>query len=311
MKKIFNFSLLKTQIKTHNAKIDYKIYKDQKLIRETVIEGICCCGQNFKKTFRQLIRKGGPYCKHCTMKNRSNKTEQTCLVKYGETSHFKNKDIQNKREKTWLMKYGVKNPMQNKQVQKNLENSCLIKYGKKYSTQDKDVQQKRKHTCLIKYGTEHPIKNKDVQNKYKETSLLRYGKNHPMQNSEISEKSLKNSYRIKNITLPSGKNIILQGYEPQALQYLLNQFTEDEIISERTNVPEIWYTGEDGNQHRYYTDFYIPKINMCIEVKSRRTFELEKEKTLLKQKATIDAGFNCEIWIINQKGIILEYIFYM
>jgi hypothetical protein len=62
-------------------------------------------------------------------------------------------------------------------------------------------------------------------------------------------------------------------------------------------MSEIWYTTEDNVNHRYYPDFYIPKDNLVIEVKSTFTYEYKKEINELKQKATEDNNYNFEFRI--------------
>lgn len=56
-------------------------------------------------------------------------------------------------------------------------------------------------------------------------------------------------------------------------------------------MPEIWYNF-CSEEHRYYPDFYIPKENILIEVKSEWTLELNKEKNEAKFKAVKELGFN-------------------
>lgn len=53
--------------------------------------------------------------------------------------------------------------------------------------------------------------------------------------------------------------------------------------------------------HKHYPDIYIKSENKIIEVKSTRTFELHKDKVLIKKKSAIDAGFKYELWIYDSK----------
>jgi hypothetical protein len=123
-----------------------------------------------------------------------------------------------------------------------------------------------------------------------------------MQNSEISEKSRQNAYKIKTYTSPSGKQILYQGYENFALKELIEHenIDEDDIVTSRAEVPVIWYKDENGKKHRYFTDILIKSQNRCIEVKSKWTLEKDANNVVfLKQKATIDAGYKCEIWVYD------------
>ena len=49
-------------------------------------------------------------------------------------------------------------------------------------------------------------------------------------------------------------------------------------------MPKIEYN-LNNTIRRYYPDFYIPKDNLIIEVKSMWTYKIDLEKNLAKQKA--------------------------
>jgi hypothetical protein len=57
----------------------------------------------------------------------------------------------------------------------------------------------------------------------------------------------------------------------------------------------------DDKIHKHYPDIYIKSENKIIEVKSIRTFELHKDKVLLKRKSAIELGFLYELWIYDSK----------
>ena len=75
-------------------------------------------------------------------------------------------------------------------------------------------------------------KYQDYLNKIKQTNLERYGVEYPQQNPEIAEKASKNSYRKKTYILPSGKQILCQGYEPLALDKLIK---EENLLEDDTH----------------------------------------------------------------------------
>jgi len=148
------------------------------------------------------------------------------------------------------------------------------------------------HTKEKKYGNGCYINSY----KTKETCNIRYGVDHHMHNATIAEKC-NGRYKWKDYTLPSGKVIKVQGYEPKALDELLKTYHEDEIITSRKDIPAIWYFTEDGKKHRYYADIWIPKENLIIEVKSTYTYEIQKEINLLKEEATLKNKFNFKLMI--------------
>jgi hypothetical protein len=84
-----------------------------------------------------------------------------------------------------------------------------------------------------------------------------------MHDSEIAAKSSKNAYKPRFYPLPSGKIIQYQGYENFALDELIKIeiIDEDDIATDRRDVPEIWYKDENGKKHRYYTDILIKSQN--------------------------------------------------
>ena len=55
----------------------------------------------------------------------------------------------------------------------------------------------------------------------------------------------------------------------------------------------------------YYPDIFIKSENLLIEVKSKYTFDLHKEKNLTKQQEYIKQGYNFEFKIYNNKGKLI------
>lgn len=94
---------------------------------------------------------------------------------------------------------------------------------------------------------------------------------------EHQRKCLHCSYKSKQYILPSGKSIRVQGYENDFLDYIFknNLLREDEVCF---TAPRIKY---DTNRH-YYPDFFIPKYNLIVEIKSNYTF---KQRNILKEQA--------------------------
>jgi hypothetical protein len=87
-------------------------------------------------------------------------------------------------------------------------------------------------------------------------------------------------------------------------ELLKNNVLEDDIVVSRKNVPEIWFIDSKGKKNRYFVDCFIKSENKCIEVKSSWT--LKKEDVFMKQQATKNAGYECEIWVYDKKGIKIE-----
>lgn len=137
------------------------------------------------------------------------------------------------------------------------------------------------------------------RSKYEAVLLTNY-------DADTALRRLKNLHKTKEYTLPSGKVIKLKGYEPQFLEYVFknNIFKEEEIVY----VPQrIRYTQNNKIRH-YYPDFYIPKLNLIIEIKSKYILNLQtEENVLLKELATKAAGFNYCIIVDNNFTAFNKY----
>jgi len=264
------------------------------------------------------------------------KVKETCLKIYGVTHNSKSDEIKEKKKTTSLVHYGVDNPNKSKEVRDKLNASNLVKHGVEHTLQLSEVREKGKETMLDLYGVDHPTKStelmektkqtnmtrlgveypgqsEEVKEKSKATNLIRYGVEYPSQNSEIMEKAQKNAKKFKEFKFPSGIIRKVQGYEPIALKELITAgYTEEQIKTERTDVPRITYSAPDGKSHYYFPDIYIPHENRIIEVKSTWTYGCKEDNIELKKKATIEKGYKYEIWCYDNKEVKIDlstYIF--
>jgi len=236
------------------------------------------------------------------------KIKNTNLLKYKCENLFQSEEIKDKIKQTNLKKYNCENPTYSKVIREKTKKKCLEKYGYEHTCQLPHVVEKRKQICIEKYGNEIPLKTEIGKETIKQTCLKKYGYENPQQVPEIAEKSSKNSYRKKSYILPSGKEIICQGYEPFALDKLVKEenISEEDIVTGCKNVPQIWYNDEQDKKHRHYVDIYIPSQNRCVEVKSTWTAEKKKDNIYLKQNAAKELGYQYEIWIFNAKKELVE-----
>jgi len=266
--------LLQKIIERDKCILDIDKFKNLK--RSFKIKFICNCGEEGEKTFDNLIIGMGAFCKKCINIRRQKLRKQTNLEKYG-VEHALQADIfKNAYKQTSLLKYGVDNPMKHK-----------------------DIIEKQKLNC----NTE------DVNNRRKQTNLERYGVENSMQNAELAEKNSKSSLKFKNFILPSCKVIKVQGCEPIAIQQLLDiGYDENDITTSKKEVPEIWYIDKNNKKRRYYCDIYIKQENQIIEIKSRYTYEIDKENNILKSKACLEAGYKFEFWILEKRNEIFKVI---
>ena len=282
----YNYGLLKKYCEENGIDLK-KDYSNETITRDAIIEATCLnCDSVCSKVFRQFI-KVGCYCEIHTKENKQQKAKATNLEKYGCEHPLQNEEVRDKVTATNLEKYGCENPFQNEEIKDKMKATNLEKYGCEYSSQSKEVKDKIKATNLEKYGCENPL-----------------------QNSEISEKASKNAYKAYDYTFPSGRIERIQGYEKYMLNDLLEkeQVHEDDIVVNRSDVPCVWYEDLNGKQHRYFVDCFIKSQNRCIEAKSTWTADKKQDYIYLKQQALKDAGYECEIWIYDADGEIVEKI---
>jgi hypothetical protein len=204
--------------------------------------------------------------------NNSDKTKETCLKKYGESNISKTKIFKEKNKQTCLKKYGVENPYQSEIIKEKCKKTKL----KKYNDENYNNPEKNKKTCLEKYGVENPSQNIKIYNKGLKTRFLIH------------------KFRNTNLWYQSS-------YELDFLEKYYDKYPE--II----RGPSIKYFFE-GKNKVYYPDFYIPSLNLIIEIKSSWTIKLDKE-IIEKEKATISNGFNY-IMILDKdyKKIEVNYL---
>jgi len=118
------------------------------------------------------------------------------------------------------------------------------------------------------------------------------------QNETIARKRFKNLHKIKNYTLPSNKIIKLKGYEPQFLDFVFN----NNLLNEKdiNYSPKRIKYFQDNKVRYYYPDFYIPKYNLIVEIKSKYIAKLQTENNLNNKKlGVIEAGYNYCLIIDN------------
>ena len=283
---------------------------------------LCChgCGQlGIVKSFSRSKKE--PIKFRCAKSSNScpsvkEQKVKSCLQKYGVSNPFYVESIINDIRSTNLKKYGTTDPGNLPEFREAAKNTSITNWGTPYPSQSAEIQKKVQDTCILRFGVNNPQQNKLIQDKTHKTNLeryvnsfaiaaeqtrqktlntmqLRYGVDNPTQNPILLEKA--HAHRIKKYTLPSGKIVNVQGYEPAVLDDLLKSgFTENEIIIDKRSVPVIWYEFEN-KKRRYFPDIFIPKYNLIIEVKSLYTWKADKYKNLAKINACKVAGYSINI----------------
>jgi hypothetical protein len=309
-----NFNYIKSTNSNNRGKNKFteKIYQ-----YITGIKGICKQCKRNPTTFRSFSRGYFEFCsKSCIQK--------FVASKYDVKNLFQSEVIKEKMKHTWIKNHGVDNPTKSKEIKQKSKNTRLQKYGDENFNNPIGL----KNTCLKKYGVSNPNKLKEVRDKIKQTSISKYGVSSYTQTSEYKEKTLstnikkygyanpnqspefqqklqKTSFRFKSYILPSGKEIKVQGYEPFALNVLLKNYNESDIVVDRKMTPKFWYF-IDNKRKIYYPDIFIKSTNTIIEIKSDWTNKLHPVIDALKKDSVLKEGYNFQKMIFDRKGNLLN-----
>lgn len=276
-----------------------------------------CCDKNVRYVD---VKRG--YVKYCSnscqskdfwnnisdekIRSRSLKSKETCLNKYGVDNPQKSEEIKKKSKNTNKEKYGFDHHLKSESGKLKVKKSIQDKYGVDNISKLESVKQKK----LIKSKSKSEFERKLINEKYQKTCLERYGVTHLSKDSNFLEELLKNSFSYKSYRLPSGKIVSLQGYEPKAMDFLLEKYNETDIFTKNSEIEKLigkfTYFDDDMKEHRYYPDIYIKSENRIIEVKSDFTYELEITKNQKKKESVINRNIKFNFLVIFSNGDIHE-----
>lgn len=168
------------------------------------------------------------------------------------------------------------------------EQTNMELYGVKNCFQSNEKKIKIKKTMKDLYGVEHNMKLQRCLDQRVETYNRNYGCDNPTQDHEILKKSFTTGNKIR---IYKDTNLYYQGsYELHFLERYFNLMKIERGFS-------IKYT-MNGENKVYHPDFYLPDLNMIIEIKSSYWFEKFKER-IQNQKKEIVKKYNYFL-IINK-----------
>lgn len=153
------------------------------------------------------------------------------------------------------------------------------------------------------YWVENASQRQDVIDKRKRTMLKRYGVEHALQNKYLYDKNLKSCFQYKEHKVGNRK-VKLQGYEPQAVDYIINNYKinpKNIICGIGSDVPSIEYTYK-GKLRIYHPDIFIKSLNRIVEVKSEYTYNSNLKLNKIKRKACLDMGYKFSFFIMDGHG---------
>jgi hypothetical protein len=228
--------------------------------------------------------------------------------KRGWSTPFESKEILAQARRTCQERYGVENPFAVESIQETIRGTNQIRYGCDNPSQNKDVQHKKEETWLRNLGVRNPKQSKEVREKGEVTCMLRYGARHPLQNAEIARRVFIHGVQKRGYILPSGKLVKLAGYEALVLDELLQTgFAEEDFDFAFKQLPAILYQDpKTQRERRYYPDFFVPRLNWIIEVKSDYTYRRERATNIAKYKACRAKGYAFNLLIRDPRpGLVL------
>jgi len=222
----------------------------------------------------------------------------TCQKNLGYNNPSQSSIIKQKKISTCRKNNGTNFPMQSKEVQKIRKQHSINNIGVDHWMKIKENKDQVKNMTILHYGGIGFSVNK-LMKKSQDTIFKKYGVKFSSQSKIIHENQVKGMFRRKKYILPSGKEIFLQGEEPSFLDYVFsnNLLKEDEIIYKPERIK---YFKEDKTEHYYFADFFIPKFNLIVEIKSWYILSLDPKTTNLKMLATKSLGYNY-LMILDKK----------
>ena len=253
----------------------------------------------------------------CKKQSKKEKTEKTCLEKYGVYNISQLKEIKERKVKssikTCLEKYGVENPFQVKEFTHDINGN--------YKAHSKESKEKRNTTLLEKYGTSDPLSinngrerglqkcNYDpaIKEKRKETCIERYGAENTFSSKEFQE-SLKDiieeKYGVRNISylqetkdkISEKLSIICTTEEMVCRRYKVDQDGKTSIQKQKeTNILNgIWVADEEK------TDLDIYRRNVWKVTNKQDLSTLEN----IERRGHIN--FDSDAYHLNHKFSIIE-----
>lgn len=84
------------------------------------------------------------------------------------------------------------------------------------------------------------------------------------------------------------------------------EYNGRDVVTDKADVPEIWYVGADGRRHRYFVDILLQKRNALIEVKSTWTLRNDWSKVRATRRSCEALGYDFTLWVFGARGELLS-----
>jgi hypothetical protein len=199
-------------------------------------------------------------------------------------------------------RYGGNSPAASPTVISKMEQTMYDRHGVTNISKSSKIKEKKRIKSQEKFGTDNPSQAQEIKDKLSDIALSKS----PDERAEIMKKAIKSSKLKKEYTLPSGEIVLVQGAEPMAIDYLLTQYDEADLLIGTSNTPHLHYIDKIGKERRYYPDLYVKSTNTIFEVKTDFIFYRDVDNNFRKAEAARSAGYNFK-WLFKEGKNIVEY----
>lgn len=170
----------------------------------------------------------------------------------------------------------------------------------KCSNSDTQVKNSKEEASLKRYGVKYHLSSPEIKEKIIRSNVEKHGVTHNMHRASVFNKNMLAQMRRKAHVLPSGKSVLLMGYEHYVVNWLIQNGTFIEEDFDFDNIPTIKY--QSDKERLYHPDLFIPSRNLLIEVKSSYTWKADLLKNIAKLSAARQAGYEVQLIIWNKKA---------
>lgn len=304
LKKIDSYPNIKNYIlNRYNNAESAKEILDRMRFHIEIIPGCKVCGRHTKY---KGIKEGYPYwlpycsCK-CAQISQSTRDKyvDTCLSRYGVNNTMKTEKVKENMRKALLSKYGVTSVAKLESVQEKIKETNIEKYGYASHLSNKKIRNKIKETCKKKYGVDSPLASKEILNKIYENNEKLYGVKYNPQIGYVKEKikistnklqsknkrkeTCKRKYGVESISM-------LEEVKQKKLNTMLHNNTinysapEEELyLYIKEKFPDVKRQYRDKNRYPFNCDFYIPSLDLFIELNAHWTHAKHEFNTNIKE----------------------------
>lgn len=263
-------------------------------------ESVCTCGTKTRwdygsKSYREFCSTA---CQHKSADVVARR-RATCLKRFGTEDANNSLEIKEKKRSVFLKRYGVDNPSKARSVKDKKRQTFLDNWGAEHWTkaassvfdyknpmtgdQAKASKDKIRNTCLQRYGVDNASKRDAFKSFMRE------------ENRRRANESPNDKYRRKKIVDRFGTEHWVQGYEPQAIEWLQKKNSVTRIVSASRKLPRIRYQLK-GKQHFYYPDLAV------FTSSHRHLIEVKSDLTITCGLEVLDAKFSAATKFMQKRG---------